>query len=126
MDKLIAGFSTSEIRVWGIGDTVLMNPKLRTCSIKLACDLPTTSRSSNYENNIATTHDDDDDDATATDSNDNNNETEESGAIILRGHTDIIHDMKFIADSEVLISVSSDKDMRAWRLNDYSCAAIYK
>lgn len=44
MDKLVAGFSTAEIRLWGIGDTVLINPKARTFPINLACDLPSTSR----------------------------------------------------------------------------------
>lgn len=46
--------------------------------------------------------------------------------MILRGHTDIVHDLRFIPESEILLSVSSDKDMRAWRLNDYTCAAIYR
>lgn len=50
----------------------------------------------------------------------------EGGAVILRGHTDIVHDLRFIPESEILLSVSSDKDMRAWRLNDYTCAAIYR
>ena len=46
--------------------------------------------------------------------------------MILRGHTDIVHDLRFIPESDILLSVSSDKDMRAWRLNDYTCAAIYR
>lgn len=50
----------------------------------------------------------------------------EAGAVILRGHTDVVHDLRFIPESEILLSVSSDKDMRAWRLGDYSCAAIYR
>ena len=50
----------------------------------------------------------------------------EAGAVVLRGHSDVIHDMRFIPEPEVLLTVSSDKDMRAWRLNDYTCAAIYR
>lgn len=46
--------------------------------------------------------------------------------MILRGHTDVVHDLRFIPESDILLSVSSDKDMRAWRLNDYTCAAIYR
>ena len=43
MDKLAAGFSTSEIRLWGIGDTVLTRPRFQNHSIELACEpLPAT------------------------------------------------------------------------------------
>lgn len=45
---------------------------------------------------------------------------------ILRGHTDMVHDMRFIAESDVLLFVCSDKDMRACRLNHYICAAVYR
>ena len=51
---------------------------------------------------------------------------DEAGAIVLRGHTDVVHDMRFISDPQVLLSVSSDKDMRAWNLNDYTCTAVYR
>lgn len=51
---------------------------------------------------------------------------DEAGAVVLRGHTDVVHDMRFIPQLDVLASVSSDKTMRVWRLNDYSCAAVYK
>lgn len=51
---------------------------------------------------------------------------DEAGAIVLRGHSDVVHDMRFITEPEVLLSVSSDKDMRAWRLSDYTCAAVYR
>lgn len=51
--------------------------------------------------------------------------SEEAGALILRGHTDVIHDLRFVSKSEILLSVSSDNDMRAWRMNDYTCAAVY-
>jgi hypothetical protein len=44
MDKLAAGFSTSEIRLWGIGDTVLTRPRFKSSSLTLAYDSPSTSR----------------------------------------------------------------------------------
>ncbi|KAK0168324.1 hypothetical protein PV327_002141 [Microctonus hyperodae] len=102
MDRVAVGFGSNEIRLWGIGDTVLMRPKFRPTAIPLATDIASTSRPPEEDN-----------------------EMEESGAIILRGHTDIIHDLRFINKSEILLSVSSDNDMRAWRMSDYTCASIY-
>ncbi|XP_033215402.1 TAF5-like RNA polymerase II p300/CBP-associated factor-associated factor 65 kDa subunit 5L [Belonocnema kinseyi] len=103
MDKLAAGFSTNEIRVWGIGDTVLMRPTFSEPEVTLACDLP--SSPSFLQDG---------------------NERCAGGAVVLRGHRDVVHDMRFVPESEILLSVSSDKDMRAWRLNDFSCAAVYE
>lgn len=103
MDKLAAGFNTSEIRVWGISDAVLMRPTFSEPTVKLACDLPSTSNYIDDSNNRCA-----------------------NGAVILRGHTDVIHDVRFVPEAEVLLSVSSDKDMRAWRLNDFSCASVYQ
>ncbi|XP_014235071.1 TAF5-like RNA polymerase II p300/CBP-associated factor-associated factor 65 kDa subunit 5L [Trichogramma pretiosum] len=101
MSKLFAGFDTAEIRLWGIGDTVLTRPTLVKPSITLACDPePTLMEIDEHE--------------------------DETGAIIMRGHSDVIHDMRYIQEPEVLLTVSSDKDMRAWRLNDYTCAATYR
>ncbi|XP_012283398.1 TAF5-like RNA polymerase II p300/CBP-associated factor-associated factor 65 kDa subunit 5L [Orussus abietinus] len=102
MDRLAVGFNTAEIRLWGIGDTVLMRPKYRSSSLNLAIDSPSTSRPPEEFG-----------------------DGDEAGAIVLRGHTDVVHDLRFIAESDILVSVSSDKEMRAWRLNDYSCAAVY-
>ncbi|XP_015436847.1 PREDICTED: TAF5-like RNA polymerase II p300/CBP-associated factor-associated factor 65 kDa subunit 5L [Dufourea novaeangliae] len=102
MDKLAVGFSTTEIRLWGINETVLIKPKHEEPSFSFASDNPFLDKF--YETTDRTT---------------------EGGAVILRGHTDIVHDLRFIPESEILLSVSSDKDMRAWRLNDYTCAAIY-
>ncbi|CAB0036338.1 unnamed protein product [Trichogramma brassicae] len=100
MSKLFAGFDTAEIRLWGIGDTVLTRPTLVKPSITLACDPePTLMEIDEHE--------------------------DETGAIIMRGHSDVIHDMRYIQEPEVLLTVSSDKDMRAWRLSDYTCAATY-
>ncbi|XP_076221284.1 will decrease acetylation isoform X5 [Nomia melanderi] len=102
MDKLAVGFSTTEIRLWGINETVLIKPKHEEPSFSFASDNPFVDKF--YETDDRMT---------------------EGGAVILRGHTDIVHDLRFIPESEILLSVSSDKDMRAWRLNDYTCAAIY-
>lgn len=43
MDKLAAGFSTNEIRVWGIGDAVLMRPTFSEPEVTLACDVPSST-----------------------------------------------------------------------------------
>lgn len=51
MDKLAAGFNTSEIRVWGISDAVLMRPTFSEPTVKLACDLPSTSNYIDDSNN---------------------------------------------------------------------------
>ncbi|KAG7201944.1 hypothetical protein KM043_004649 [Ampulex compressa] len=101
MDKLAVGFSTAEIRLWGIGETVLLKPKCGRPCLSFTYDISSFDESCEKEN------------------------VTEAGAVILRGHTDIVHDLRFIPESDILLSVSSDRDMRAWRLNDYSCAAVY-
>ncbi|XP_011175839.1 TAF5-like RNA polymerase II p300/CBP-associated factor-associated factor 65 kDa subunit 5L [Solenopsis invicta] len=101
MDKLAVGFSTAEIRLWGIGETVLIKTKDKQTYIPSACDI---SPFCNEQESTVRS---------------------EAGAIILRGHTDVVHDLRFIPEVNILLSVSSDKDMRAWRLNNYSCTAIY-
>ncbi|XP_011633999.1 TAF5-like RNA polymerase II p300/CBP-associated factor-associated factor 65 kDa subunit 5L isoform X1 [Pogonomyrmex barbatus] len=103
MDKLAIGFSTAEIRLWGIGETVLVKKRNKQTCIPSACDISPFYKFNEQENTV----------------------TSEAGAIILRGHMDVVHDLRFIPEADILLSVSSDKDMRAWRLNDYSCAAIY-
>lgn len=103
LDKVAVGFSTSEIRLWGTSETVLIKPDFREPSISLARSVPPWSNFS--ENNLF---------------------RDEAGAIVLRGHTDVIHDMRFVPNADLLLTVSSDKNMRVWRLHDYTCAAIYK
>ncbi|XP_043679744.1 TAF5-like RNA polymerase II p300/CBP-associated factor-associated factor 65 kDa subunit 5L isoform X2 [Vespula pensylvanica] len=102
LDKVAVGFSTSEIRLWGTSETVLVKPDFREPSISLARSVPPWSNFS--ENNLF---------------------RDEAGAIVLRGHTDVIHDMRFVPNADLLLTVSSDKNMRVWRLHDYTCAAIY-
>ncbi|KAM0729158.1 TAF5-like RNA polymerase II p300/CBP-associated factor-associated factor 65 kDa subunit 5L [Formica fusca] len=103
MDKLAVGFNTAEIRLWGIGETVLVERKDKQTHVPFICDVSPFYKFNKHENTIRS----------------------EAGAIILRGHTDVVHDLRFIPEADILLSVSSDKDMRAWRLNDYSCAAVY-
>lgn len=102
MDRLAVGFSTAEIRLWGINETVLVKPKYKQPYFSFTFDTPFFSEFSRRNDGMA-----------------------EAGSVVLRGHTDIVHDLKFIPESDILLSVSSDKDMRAWRLNDYTCAAVY-
>ncbi|KAL0106372.1 hypothetical protein PUN28_016238 [Cardiocondyla obscurior] len=103
MDKLAVGFSTAEIRLWGIGETVLVKTKDKQTCVSSVCDISPFYKFNEQESTVKS----------------------EAGAIILRGHTDVVHDLRFIPEVDVLLSVSSDKDMRAWRLNNYSCTAIY-
>ncbi|XP_011864698.1 PREDICTED: TAF5-like RNA polymerase II p300/CBP-associated factor-associated factor 65 kDa subunit 5L [Vollenhovia emeryi] len=103
MDKLAVGFSTAEIRLWGIGDTVLVKTKNKRPCVPAGCDISPFYKFNEQESTVRS----------------------EAGAIILRGHTDVVHDLRFIPDVNILLSVSSDKDMRAWRLDNYSCTAIY-
>lgn len=44
----------------------------------------------------------------------------------LRGHSGPVNGIEFVHDAEVLLSVSHDCTMRAWKLSDYSPAAIYR
>jgi len=44
----------------------------------------------------------------------------------LRGHCGPVHGVEFLHDADVMLSVSQDSLMRAWKLSDYSCAAIYR
>jgi WD40 repeat protein len=49
----------------------------------------------------------------------------ESNAICLRGHSGSVQGIAVIPD-ELLVSVSHDATMRAWRMDDFSCAAVYR
>lgn len=126
MDKFAVGFNRNTIRLWPMGSTRLMRPLFKPRMKKITCE-------SEIDINI--------------DNSDvevyaylkflilfltiNINyyifyNRESSGAIVLRGHTDVVHDMRFIHDSEILLSVSSDNDMRAWSMVDYTCIGTYK
>lgn len=46
--------------------------------------------------------------------------------IALRGHSGPVQAVSVLSREELVVSASHDNTMRAWRLNDYSCAAIYR
>jgi len=47
-------------------------------------------------------------------------------SVVLLGHSGPVQDTAFLNGSQLLVSVSMDKTMRAWNLNQYSCSAIYR
>lgn len=49
----------------------------------------------------------------------------DSNTVCLRGHSGSVQGIAHIPDG-LLVSVSHDSTMRAWRKNDFSCAAIYR
>ncbi|XP_034249825.1 TAF5-like RNA polymerase II p300/CBP-associated factor-associated factor 65 kDa subunit 5L [Thrips palmi] len=51
---------------------------------------------------------------------------EDSNYEPLRGHSDIVHDVAFVPEADTVISVSADCTMRAWDMQDFSNAAIYR
>lgn len=102
---LFGGFSNSEIRIWGVGrHQIKKKPNPNISKIELACNIsPCEDIRDNFVDN--------------------------SLGIALRGHTGPIQALNLIesADTEgVLVSVSQDSTIRAWRMSDYSCAAIYR
>lgn len=50
----------------------------------------------------------------------------ESGCIALRGHNKGITDLIFSKEHPLLVSVSKDNTMRAWKASDYTCGAVYR
>lgn len=52
MDKLAVGFSTAEIRLWGIGETVLIKSKARQTYVPFACDVSPFSKCNGQENAV--------------------------------------------------------------------------
>ncbi|XP_057330843.1 TAF5-like RNA polymerase II p300/CBP-associated factor-associated factor 65 kDa subunit 5L [Microplitis mediator] len=102
MDKFAVGFNSHTVRIWPMGSTRLMIPQPGPPPKK-------TRNENEIDYNI----------------HDNRVEVESSGAIVLRGHTDIVHDVRFTSDTEILLSVSSDNDLKAWSMQDYSCIGTY-
>lgn len=50
----------------------------------------------------------------------------DDGELILRGHSDAVTDVLFSQFNPLLMTVSRDLTMRAWRASNYSCAAVYR
>lgn len=50
----------------------------------------------------------------------------DDGELVLRGHKAAVTDVLFSTFNPLLMSTSRDLTMRAWRANDYTCAAVYR
>ncbi|CAB3235554.1 unnamed protein product [Arctia plantaginis] len=102
-NMLCGGFSNSEIRVWDLGQNNIKRVVNRNISeVELACYVP-------Y--NVLPEDDD----------------TLQIGTgIALRGHSGPVQAVSVLPREDLVISASHDNTMRAWRITDYSCAAIYR
>ncbi|XP_039298735.1 TAF5-like RNA polymerase II p300/CBP-associated factor-associated factor 65 kDa subunit 5L isoform X3 [Nilaparvata lugens] len=45
---------------------------------------------------------------------------------LMRGHTGSVNGVSFMKKTDILLSVSHDCTMRAWNINDYTTAAVYR
>ncbi|XP_063827503.1 TAF5-like RNA polymerase II p300/CBP-associated factor-associated factor 65 kDa subunit 5L [Ostrinia nubilalis] len=99
---LCGGFSNSEIRIWDLGQNNVKRIVNRNISeFELACFVPP--------------------EPTPED-----NTLQVNTGQPLRGHTGPIQAVKVLAQEQLILSVSHDNTMRAWRLFDYSCASVYR
>ncbi|XP_075976048.1 will decrease acetylation [Anticarsia gemmatalis] len=99
---LCGGFSNSEIILWDLGQNNVNRLVNRNISeIELACYVP---------------HDPLPDD----------NTLQIGTGVPLRGHGGPVQAVNVLPREEIVVSASHDNTMRAWRLTDYSCAAIYR
>ncbi|XP_030027186.1 TAF5-like RNA polymerase II p300/CBP-associated factor-associated factor 65 kDa subunit 5L isoform X2 [Manduca sexta] len=99
---LCGGFSNSEVRLWDLGQNNVKRRVNRNISeFELACYMqPEPSPDDN---------------------------TLQIGAgLPLRGHSGPVQDVCVLPREELILSASYDNTMRAWRLSDYSCAALYR
>lgn len=99
---LCSGFSNSEIRLWDLGQN---NNKKRVnkniSEVELACFVPPEPMP-------------------------DDNTLQIGAGLPLRGHSGPVQAVNILPREELLLSASYDNTMRAWRLSDYSCAAIYR
>lgn len=49
----------------------------------------------------------------------------ERNTVCLRGHSGNVQDIAHVPD-ELLVSVAHDTTMRVWRMDDFSCVAVYR
>ncbi|XP_069684666.1 TAF5-like RNA polymerase II p300/CBP-associated factor-associated factor 65 kDa subunit 5L isoform X2 [Periplaneta americana] len=97
VDLLAAGLG-SEVRLWGLTQNMTFRtPNPNISQVRLACDVGASSETSCTESNTA----------------------------CLRGHSGSVQSIVQAPDG-LLVSVSHDTTMRAWRMDDLSCAAIYR
>ncbi|KDR11498.1 TAF5-like RNA polymerase II p300/CBP-associated factor-associated factor 65 kDa subunit 5L [Zootermopsis nevadensis] len=96
-DILAAGFG-SEVRLWGLTQNkVFSTPNPNISRVHLACDVSGTQELSGPERNT----------------------------VCLRGHSGNVQDIAHVPD-ELLVSVAHDTTMRVWRMDDFSCVAVYR
>lgn len=104
---LVAGCSTSEVRVYPIPGSrslgyecpIINNP---IAHVSLACDEVLPPRKIQRVG------------------------FEDSNYEPLRGHSDTVLDVAFVPEANTVVSVSADCTMRAWDMQDFSNAAIYR
>lgn len=101
-NMLCGGFINSEVRIWDLGQNNMQKRINHNISkIELACNMPPESS--------------------------NDHDTLQIGAgLPLRGHSGPVQAVTIMPREELILSASHDNTMRAWRLSDYSCAAIYR
>ena len=88
----------SEIKLWSLRQsTMLSSPCPNASRIELACGTGSVHEPHEQNSNMA----------------------------CLRGHHASVEDIALVPDG-LLVSVSLDTTMRAWRTDDFSCAAIYR
>ncbi|PSN32020.1 TAF5-like RNA polymerase II p300/CBP-associated factor-associated factor 65 kDa subunit 5L [Blattella germanica] len=96
VDMLGAGLG-SEIRLWSLAQNRMMRtPCPNVSQIQLACDMKLSHKPHGAD----------------------------GSAISLRGHSGAVYGLAEVPG--LLVSVSHDTTMRAWRMDDFSCAAIYR
>ncbi|KAM3966883.1 will decrease acetylation [Aphomia sociella] len=101
-NMLCGGFSNSEIRLWDLGQNNIKRRMNRNISeIELACNIP-------------------------PEPSPEDNTLQIGAGLPLRGHSGPIQALNVLWQEELVLSASQDNTMRAWRLKDYSCAAIYR
>ncbi|XP_048003823.1 TAF5-like RNA polymerase II p300/CBP-associated factor-associated factor 65 kDa subunit 5L [Leguminivora glycinivorella] len=100
---LCGGFSNSEIRLWDLGqNNVKRNVNKNISEFELACNVPPEPE------------------AVVDDT------LQIGTGVPLRGHSGSVQAVSVLSREELVLSASHDCTMRAWRLQDYSCASIYR
>uniref|UniRef100_A0A1B6M6T8 TFIID subunit TAF5 NTD2 domain-containing protein n=1 Tax=Graphocephala atropunctata TaxID=36148 RepID=A0A1B6M6T8_9HEMI len=96
--KLMAsGYSSSQLKLWSLSESKIGPPAGHYATVDLATNTPPQTLT-----------------------------IQEQRYSYLRGHTGPVTGVDYLYDAEVLLSVSQDTTMRAWRMADYSPAAIYR
>ncbi|KAJ2947460.1 hypothetical protein O0L34_g17244 [Tuta absoluta] len=100
---LCGGFANSELRLWDLGQNNVKRRVNRNISeVELACYVPVEPE-------------------TPAD-----NTLQIGTGVPLRGHSGPVQAVTVLPKKQLILSASHDNTMRAWRIYDYSCAAIYR